>query len=96
MILGHKFHGVAHNLILGPLFGIVLLVYAFGIWNLRGGRSRSRSSTRSTCRPTWSCSGRCTNCRRPTVRFILVYLLLSLTGSIGTAIYLAYHRERLG
>ena len=35
VILGHKFHGVAHNLILGPLFGIVLLIYAYGIWNLR-------------------------------------------------------------
>ena len=35
MIFGHKFHGVAHNLILGPLFGIVFLVYAYGIWNLR-------------------------------------------------------------
>ena len=27
--------------------------------------------------------------------FIVFYLFLSLTGSIGTAIYLAYHRERL-
>ncbi len=35
MVLGHKFHGVAHNLMLGPLFGIVLLIYAYGIWNLR-------------------------------------------------------------
>ena len=35
VIFGHKFHGVAHNLILGPLFGIVLLIYAYGIWNLR-------------------------------------------------------------
>ena len=31
----------------------------------------------------------------PTVGFIVVYLFLSLTGSVGTAIYLAYHRERL-
>jgi hypothetical protein len=30
-----------------------------------------------------------------TVGFIVVYLFLSLTGSVGTAIYLAYHRERL-
>ncbi len=35
VVLGHKFHGVAHNLILGPLFGIILLIYAYGIWNLR-------------------------------------------------------------
>jgi hypothetical protein len=31
----------------------------------------------------------------PKVGFIVMYLFLSLTGSIGTAIYLAYHRERL-
>jgi len=26
----------------------------------------------------------------------VIYLAIALTGSIGTAIYLAYHRERLG
>jgi hypothetical protein len=31
----------------------------------------------------------------PSVRFIVIYLFISLTGSVGTAIYLAYHRERL-
>ena len=35
VVLGHKFRGVAHNLVLGPLFGIVLLLYAYGIWNMR-------------------------------------------------------------
>ena len=35
VVFGHKFHGVAHNLILGPLFGIVFLTYAYGLWNLR-------------------------------------------------------------
>jgi hypothetical protein len=32
---------------------------------------------------------------RPAVSFIAVYLAFALTGSIGTALYLAYHRERL-
>ena len=31
----------------------------------------------------------------PTVRFIVMYLILSLGGSVGTAIYLSYHRARL-
>ena len=35
VILGHKFRGVAHNLMLGPLFGLILLTYAYGIWKLR-------------------------------------------------------------
>ena len=29
------------------------------------------------------------------IPFIVGYLAIALTGSIGTAIYLAYHRERL-
>src|SRR5215469_4060347 len=35
VILGHKFHGVGHNLIVGPLFGIALLIYAWGIWKMQ-------------------------------------------------------------
>ena len=35
VVFGHKFHGVGHNLILGPLFGIVFLTYAYGLWKLR-------------------------------------------------------------
>jgi hypothetical protein len=95
VILGHKFHGVAHNLILGPLFGVVLLIYAYGIWNLRTW-ALPFAIVYAFYVPTnmvlfWSLH----QLPPPTVRFILVYLFLSLTGSIGTAIYLAYHRERL-
>jgi hypothetical protein len=32
---------------------------------------------------------------RPTVGFIVVYLFLALTGSVGTALYLNRHHERL-
>jgi len=35
VVFGHKFHGVANNLVLGPLFGLALLSYAHGIWKLR-------------------------------------------------------------
>ncbi len=34
VFLGARMSGVA-NMILGPLFGIFLLVYAYGIWNMR-------------------------------------------------------------
>jgi hypothetical protein len=95
VVFGHKFHGVAHNLILGPLFGIVLLTYAYGIWNLRGW-ALPFSIVYAFYVPTnlvlfWSLH----QLPPPTMGFILIYLFLSLTGSIGTAIYLAYHRERL-
>jgi hypothetical protein len=35
VFLGHRTHGLAND-ILGPLFGIILLAYAYGIWQLRG------------------------------------------------------------
>jgi hypothetical protein len=31
----------------------------------------------------------------PPLRFIVSYLVVAFTGSIGTALYLAYHRDRL-
>jgi hypothetical protein len=95
VIFGHKFHGVAHNLIVGPLFGIVLLFYAFGIWRLRAW-VLPLAITYAFYVPTnmvlfWSLH----QLPPPTVRFIVFYLAIALTGSIGTAIYLAWHRERL-
>ncbi len=95
VILGHKFHGVAHNLILGPIFGIVLLAYAYGIWNLRAWML-PLSIVYAFYVPAnmvlfWSLH----QLPSPTKGFIVMYLFLSLTGSVGTAIYLSYHRERL-
>jgi hypothetical protein len=95
VILGHKFQGVAHNLILGPIFGIILLTYAYGIWNLRAW-ALPISFVYAFYVPAnmvlfWSLH----QLPPPTVGFIVVYLLLSLTGSVGTAIYLACHHERL-
>jgi hypothetical protein len=95
VILGHKFRGVAHNLVLGPLFGIVLLLYAYGIWNMRAW-VLPLSIVYAFYVPTnlvlfWSLH----QLPPPMVGFIVMYLFLSLTGSVGTAIYLAYHRERL-
>jgi hypothetical protein len=34
VFLGEKLHGTA-NAVIGPLFGIILLVYAYGIWAMR-------------------------------------------------------------
>ena len=95
VVLGHKFQGVAHNLILGPIFGVVLLTYAYGIWNLRAW-VLPLSIVYAFYVPAnmvlfWSLH----QLSPPTVGFIVGYLFLSLTGSVGTAIYLAYHRELL-
>jgi hypothetical protein len=95
VVLGHKFQGVGKNLALGPLVGIFLLTYAYGIWKMRRW-VQPISIFYAFYVPAnmvlfWSLH----QLRPPTVSFIVMYLFISLTGSVGTAIYLAYHRERL-
>jgi hypothetical protein len=94
---GHRFHGVEPNLILGTLFGILFLVYAYGLWNMR----------------SWVLPIAIAYAfyvpynvvlfnyfKEPGPRFSIVFtvvwLAIALTGSIGTAIYLAYNRDRPG
>ena len=95
VVFGHKFRGVGHNLILGPIFGIVFLIYAYGLWNMRGWML-PLSIVYAFYVPYnlvlfWY--------RQPPgprpIPFIVIYLAIALGGSIGTAIYLAYNRERL-
>ena len=93
VIAGHKFEGVGKNLVLGPLFGIFLLTYAFGIWRLKRWVIPI-SVFYAFYVPAnmvlfWSLH----QLTPPTVRFIVIYLILSLSGSVGTALYLAYHRD---
>jgi hypothetical protein len=95
VILGHKFEGVRDNLILGPLFGLVLLTYVYGIWRMRAW-ALPFAIVYAFYVPAnmvlfWSLH----QLPPPSVRFIVMYLILSLTGSVGTAIYLAFHRDRL-
>jgi hypothetical protein len=96
VILGHKFQGVGINLALGPIFGIILASYAFGIWKLKAW-VLPLSIVYAFYVPVnlvlfWSLH----QLTPPSVGFIVMYLFLSVGGSVGTAIYLAYHRERLG
>lgn len=95
VVFGHKFEGVAHNLMLGPVFGIVLLIYAFGIWKLRAWVI-PLSIVYAFYVPYNLVLFWFTHVTGPrSIRFIVMYLAIALTGSVGTAIYLAYHRERL-
>jgi hypothetical protein len=95
VILGHKFTTTSANLVLGPLFGLFLLLYVYGLWNM----SRWVIPI-SVCYAFyvplnmvlfWSLH----KLDPPTVRFIVFYLFVSLTGSIGTALYLAFHKDQL-
>jgi hypothetical protein len=95
VVFGHKFHGIAPNLILGPMFGLVLLIYAYGIWNLRlwvlplsmayAFYVPHNAVLFAYLRPAGP----------PSIPFIVGWLAIALTGSVGTALYLASHRERL-
>ena len=95
VILGHRFVRPAANLVLGPLFGAFLLLYANGIWTMRRWVI-PLSLLYAFYVPVnevlfWSLH----QLAPPTVGFIVFYLFLSLTGSIGTALYLAYHQDQL-
>ena len=95
VVLGHRFGGVGKNLAFGSLVGIVLVTYAYGIWKMRAW-VLPLSILYAFYVPAnmvmfWSLH----QLPPPGVGFIVRYLLISLTGSVGTALYLAYHRERL-
>lgn len=97
VIFGVRFESVLSNVILGPLFGALLAAYAYGLWTLRPWVA-PLSIVYAFYVPLnlvlfWY--------RHvgpeplPPVGFILIYLAIAFTGSIGTALYLAYHRDKL-
>jgi hypothetical protein len=96
VLLGHKLQGVAPNAIAGPLFGIFLLIYAFGIFRMRSW-VLPIAMFYAFWVPVnevmfWSLHS---EPQHPTVGFIAFYLFVSLVGSIGTALYLTYRRAQL-
>ena len=96
VIFGVRFESVASNLILGPLMGVVLAAYSYGLWKLRPWVA-ALSIAYAFYVPVnlvlfWY---RQTGPDIPPLGFILFYLAVSLTGSIGPALYLAYHRDKL-
>ncbi len=95
VVVGHKFEGVAINLVLGPLFGMVLLIYAYGIWKMRAW-VLPLSLVYAFYVPYNLVLFWFTHTTGPrSIGFIVFYLAIALTGSVGTALYLAYHRDRL-
>ncbi len=95
VFLGHRIGKPGYNILAGGLFGIFLLAYAYGLFTMKRW-VLPMAAVYAYYVPTnmvmfWSL-----HVNRPTsARFILIYLAFALTGSVGTAIYLAYHRDRL-
>jgi len=95
VILGHRFTRRLANVTLGPIFGLFLLSYAYGIWNMRAWVIPS-AFLYAFYVPVnevlfWSLH----QLPPPTLRFIVFYLFVSLTSSIGTALYLAIYKDHL-
>ena len=96
VIFGVRFETVTANLILGPLMGLVLAAYSYGVWKLKPWVV-PLSMAYAFYVPVnlvlfWY---RQTGPEIPPLGSILGYLAVALTGSIGTALYLAYHRDKL-
>jgi hypothetical protein len=96
VIFGVRFESFASNLILGPAMGLLVGAYAYGLWKMRSWLA-PLSVFYAFYVPLnlvlfWY---RQTGPDIPSLSFMLIYLAFALTGSIGTALYLAYHREKL-
>jgi uncharacterized membrane protein (DUF2068 family) len=96
VFLGMKAHGVA-NAILGPAFGLLLIIYAFGIWRMRRWAlpiayayaayvilNLSLYSIRNAGSPG-----------QPPAAFMLVYMVIAIGVSAGSALLLYRRRAEL-
>ena len=95
VLVGIRFESFGANFLLGPLMGLVLGAYAYGVW-MRRRWVAPLSIAYAFWVPTnlilfWY---RQTGPEFPPLGFIVSYLVVALGGSIGTALYLAYHREQ--
>jgi hypothetical protein len=96
VIMGVRFESFLSNLIFGPLLGLVIGAYTYGLWKLKSWLV-PLSIVYAFYVPVnlvlfwWRDMGP----NIPSLGFMIVYLTFALTGSIGTALYLAYHREKL-
>lgn len=97
VVFGVRFETVGSNAVLGPLFGAILAAYAYGLWQLKRW-VLPLSVVYAFYVPVnlvlfWFLHQ---DLQRPPVPGIVGYLAVALTGSVGTALYLAYHHDRLG
>jgi len=97
VVFGVRAESFAGNLLLGAVMGLVLAAYTYGVLRLRRWVA-PLSVAYAFYVPLnlvlfWYFQ---TGPDIPPLGFILTYLAVALTGSIGTALYLAYHREKLG
>lgn len=96
VVFGVRFETVGANAVLGPVFGAILAAYAYGIWKMKAW-VLPLAIAYAFYVPVnlvvfWFLHGAGPH---PPVIGLLGYLAVAFTGSIGIAMYLAYHRHRL-
>jgi hypothetical protein len=96
VVFGVRSETVGGNLVLGPLMGAALAAYAYGLWTLKRWVVPV-SIVYAFYVPVnlvlfWYFQ---TGPEVPPLGFILIYLAVAFTGSIGTALYIASHRDKL-
>jgi len=97
VILGFRFETFAANVVLGPLLGAFMAAYAYGVWTLRRW-AVPLSIVYAFYVPLNSTLFWYMRTGPETSRFfsVLVYSAVGLAGSVGTAIYIAYNRDKFG
>lgn len=95
VLLGSRFSSTPGNVLGGGMMGLFLAGYAYGLWS-----ARRWVSALAIPYAFWVPANEVLfwflhTGPRPTVGFIAFYLFVSLGGSIGTALYLAWNRDRL-
>jgi len=96
VIFGYRLQTPFANAVFGPIFGLILLGYAWGIWRMK--RWVLPLAILYALYVPWNlvlfwfANG---GDPHRSLRFIVQYLAVAITGSVGTGLYLAYHRERL-
>jgi len=96
VIFGYRLQTIAGNAIFGPLFGLYLLAYVAGIWRMKRW-VLPLAIVYAFYVPVnmvmfWYANG---GDPHRSTGFIIRYVAVALIGSVGTALYLAYHRDSL-
>ncbi|MDO8432844.1 MAG: hypothetical protein Q7S58_10605 [Candidatus Binatus sp.] len=94
VVFGYKLQGVGINAVAGPLFGLILLAYAFGLWRMRPWVIPLSVIYAFYVPYNLVLFWFLHTDARPSVQFIVQYLAIALTGSVGTALYVAFHKDR--
>lgn len=96
VVFGHRLETTLANSVFGALFGSIFLIYAWGIWNMRRWVV-PLAVVYAFYVPAnmvlfWSTHG---DDPDGSLRFVVVFLAIALTGSVGTGLHLCYHHDTL-